>query len=232
MRQFLTNPNLIITKGKVFMFAHRLNQLGFIRLGNMNRPNMHISRPRFNKKIAYGILAAIVIVGGVFFVSRNSQFSTSQAVAGVDSGDKIEIQPAKATMAISRQLEFPFQGEDPKQINNFKFSLENAELRDEIVVNGKKAQAVKGRQFLILNIKIVNDFNQSISVNAKDYVRLSVNGNQSEWLAPDIHNDPVTIQPISTKHTRLGFPINTTDKDLKLQVGEINGEKAIIDVSF
>ena len=68
-------------------------------------------------------------------------------------------------------------------------------------------------------------------MNTRDYVRLTVN-NGSEWLAPDIHNDPVEIQAISTKYTRIGFPISDTDKKLKLQIGEINGDKEIVDLKL
>jgi hypothetical protein len=38
----------------------------------------------------------------------------------------------------------------------------------------------------------------------------------------------VEVQAISTKFTRVGFPINENDSDLKLRVGEIEGEKETI----
>jgi hypothetical protein len=107
----------------------------------------------------------------------------------------------------------------------------DAELRDEIIVKGKQATAIKGRTFLIVNLKITNDFDKTITINTRDYVRLTVNKN-SEKLAPDIHNDPVEIQADSTKYTRVGFPIDDTDKDLTLTVGEINGPKQTIKLNL
>ena len=92
-------------------------------------------------------------------------------------------------------------------------------------VEGKGEKVVKGRIFLFFTIKISNGYTQAIEMNTKDYARLSVNGNFDEWLAPDIHNDPVEVQAISTKYTRLGFPINENDKNLVLRIGEIEGEK-------
>ena len=71
-----------------------------------------------------------------------------------------------------------------------------------------------------------------IKINTKDFIRLSVNNNQNEWLAPDLHNDPVEVQAISTKNTRLGFPVNESDKNLVLQVGEIEGYKQQISLSL
>jgi hypothetical protein len=73
---------------------------------------------------------------------------------------------------------------------------------------------------------------KGIEINSRDYVRLIVDGNTKEMLAPEIHNDPVEAQAISTKYTRVGFPINTSDKNLVLQVGEINGPKQTIKLEF
>ena len=107
-----------------------------------------------------------------------------------------------------------------------------AELRKEILIKGQKATAIKGRIFLIINLKIVNTLKQGINVNARDYMRLTVNGNSNELLAPDIHNDPVEVQAISTKHTRVGFAINDNEKNYVLQVGEIDGGKESIKLNL
>ena len=104
-------------------------------------------------------------------------------------------------------------------------------MRKEIVVKGQKATAVAGRIFLIFNLRLINEGQQKIQVNTRDFLRISANGGQ-EWLAPDIHNDPVEAQPISTKYTRLGFPVNEGQKNFQVQVGEINGEKTTFDLQF
>ena len=59
-----------------------------------------------------------------------------------------------------------------------------------------------------------------------------MNANENELLAPDTHNDPVEIQAISTKFTRVGFIINDSDKDLVLHVGEIQGDKEKIELDL
>ena len=81
-------------------------------------------------------------------------------------------------------------------------------------------------------MKLVNDLDTGLSINTRDYVRISTDGGK-EWFAPDIHNDPVEAQAISTKNTRLGIAIDDKSKeDIKLQIGEIGGKKTVIPVSF
>jgi hypothetical protein len=117
-------------------------------------------------------------------------------------------------------------------IPSLMFTIQNAEKRNEILVQGKKATAVEGRTFLILNIKVTNANSEGYKINTRNYFRLATDGNQSEWLAPDIHNDPVEVQAISTKFTRVGFPINASDTNLVLQVGKVDGEKQQLPLNF
>lgn len=145
------------------------------------------------------------------------------------SGDsRIQVQNAKATQAINKEFSFPLKDDKGKVVTTIKYTVEAAEIRDEIIVKGQRATAVKGRTFLIIPLKITNDYSQGIEIQAKDYIRLVVNDRETEQLAADIHNDPVTVQALSTKLTRLGFPINDTDKNLSLRVGELNGQKETI----
>ena len=200
----------------------------------MLRPNFKFrprlsQLPRPKKKFFIG-LATVAFLIFLLILWKNSLSSSTGILRSGDS--RVEIKEAKKTMEVNQEFNFPLKNDKGDEISNIKFAIERAELRDEIIVKGKRATSVKGRTFLIINLKIVNDFKQSIEIKTRDYIRLAVNGNEKEWLAPDIHNDPVEIQPISTKYTRVGFPINDTDRKLKLQIGEVNGEKKIIDLIF
>jgi hypothetical protein len=143
--------------------------------------------------------------------------------------------PSKVSAGPSSQVTLP--SSTKKDINrdftvsNLKYTLVSGELTDQILVNGQKATAVSGKTFLIINIKLTNDSNNKATINTRDYIRLST-GSDSEWLAPDIHNDPVEVQPISTKYTRLGFPVDSNVKNFKVRVGEINGDKTTLDLTF
>lgn len=175
------------------------------------------------------VVLLLFIIAGVIV---SNVFRGGSAPASSIVGDqRVDVEKPKATQPINRDFTFPLKDESGKDIGKITYTIQNAELRDEIVVKGQKATAVKGRTFLILNLKITNGFNQTIQINSRDYVRLIVD-NSPERLAPDIHNDPVEVQAISTKFTRLGFPINDSDKNLVLQVGEIDGDKSDIKLNL
>lgn len=166
------------------------------------------------------IVVAIVVLPKLF--GGSSASNSSQA----DS----QVLPPRASFDVNKEFEFPVSKD--ANAKKIKFVIEKAQLQDEIVVKGQKARAVSGRTFLTLDVKIVNDMDKALTMNTRDYVRLSVNKNDSELLAPDIHNDPVEVQAISTKYTRLGFPVNVEDHDFVLQVGEIAGDKQKIELPF
>lgn len=178
-------------------------------------------------------LASVVIIVTVIIVSTKAG-STNNSTQASDSSRKasnVQLQPAKAKIPINKEFTFPIKDDLGKDVGNIKYLIESAEKRDEILIKGQKATAIAGRTFLILNFKIENKSNHKININTRDYVRLSVN-NGTEWLAPDIHNDPVEAQAIATKYTRVGFPISDTDNKLKLQAGEVNGKKTVVDLKF
>jgi hypothetical protein len=195
-------------------------------LGN-NRKIKLSKIKKINKKHFLFVVAAVLIV--VILVPL--LFGDTDTRSPESSGST-EVAPAKASIEVNRTFNFPLRDEDNEKVGELEYKISEAELLDEIVVQGQKATAVGGRTFLILNLRIKNDLNQSLEINTKDYVRLSVNGDKDDWLAPDIHNDPVKVQAISTKNTRIGFPINDSDKDLILRVGEINGDKEEVPLEF
>lgn len=169
------------------------------------------------------ITVVVLIVGGGKLLGK---------ISGTSQDGKIKVKGAKASYEINKEFSFPLRDGGGEEISRVKYMVERAELLDEIIVKGQRATAISGRTFLIFTLKITNEFKQPIEIETRDYVRLSVNANRQEWLAPEIHNDPVEVQAISTKYTRVGFPINETDKDLVLRVGEIDGQKEEIPIQF
>lgn len=207
-----------------FKFNFRFNRFDNLRLNQSAR----YSPPKKRYLVALGV--AVLFLAASFLVMRLYKGSASSVLGASDT--RIELPGAKASITLNREFGFPLKDDTGKAVSNVMFVIETAELRDQIVVKGQKASSVAGRTFLILNLKLVNEFTKPVEIKTSDYIRLSVNGNEVEWLAPDMNNDPVAVQAISTKFTRVGFPINDSDKNLKLRIGEIEGEKQIVDLNF
>jgi hypothetical protein len=202
------------------------------RSSNADSPGYHgVNKERrfpvknFGRAFALVIIAIVVVVGTRKILTTASSGETGPV-------DKQSVLGAKATQEVNKDFDFPVKDTNGDQVASFKYTVESAELRDQIVVKGQTATAVAGRTFLVINLKITNEEDKPVNINTRDYVRLSVNGNKEEWLAPDIHNDPVEVQAISTKYTRVGFPVNDSDKEIILRVGEIEGDKQEMDLNL
>lgn len=176
------------------------------------------------KKSSIVPLSIILLFTGVVLYFAASTFLDSGTASATDSTNRLDLKGPQKKQGLNKQYLFPLKGADGQEVSKLAFTIEEAEVREEIVIKGQKATAIEGRAFLILNLKITNDYESAIQINARDYVRLQV-GNSKEKLAPDIHNDPVEIQAISTKYTRVGFPIDENAGNLTLIVGEISGDK-------
>lgn len=178
------------------------------------------------------VIGVIAVIGFGFWFKKASDGLSQKSVLGTSNSNSQEIATPYAVKQIDQELSFPLRNEKGDKVSEFKYIVQNAELTREIIVKGQKNTLVKGRAFLVLNLKINNDGKQKIQVNTRDYLRITVNGNEAELLAPDIHNDPVEVQPISTKFTRVGYVIDDTAQNIKLQIGEIDGVKKTVDLNF
>lgn len=188
----------------------------------------------FNKKKAKKLLmlfvplviVVILVIAGVQALKDTGK--SNATVLSSKSSQDVVLKSQK----IDKKFSFPLTDESGKEIGNFSYDIESVELRNEIIVKGQRASAAPERVFFIVNLQLKNTLKQGLQINSRDYIRLSVNGDKDNLLAPEIHNDPVEVQAISTKYTRLGFAINETDKNLILIVGEIDGDKQEIPVKF
>lgn len=143
-----------------------------------------------------------------------------------------ELKAALAHVDLNKEFTFPLKDKNGKEVSKIKLFIQNAELRDEIIYRGQKATAAPGKHFLILDLKITNEYDQTIELDTRNYLRFAVAGVEGELLAPEIHNDPVEVQAISTKYTRVGLPVDEANKQFILNVGEIKGDKQKVDISF
>lgn len=183
-----------------------------------------------NMKFIFPVVIGLIIVITVVSFVRSLPDAQSRPVETTQN-----VSPnALATINLDRKFEFPLRDETGKEVATFDYVIQSVQLQKQIIVKGQRASAIEGRIFLILNLKITNSEKQTISLNTRDYLRLVVASTSNEQLAPDIHNDPVEVQAISTKYTRVGIAINEEDakKLVQLKVGEIDAEKQNIDLNF
>ncbi len=182
------------------------------------------------RSISFLIILFLVMIL-TFLGIRQATSNSAGMAASEQTDERVDVSKPTVQKAVNKTFTFPLKDQEGHEVSNLSYTIENVELRNQIIVKGQRATAIKGKTFLIVNIKLTNNYNQTIQVNAKDYLRIII-GDSVEKLAPDMHSDPVEVQAISTKPTRLGMPINETDKNIILQVGEITGKKEDIKISF
>lgn len=137
--------------------------------------------------------------------------------------------PGSAMVDISRRYLFAINTSSGAKVGEIGFFLKSVRRTKEIDVAGGRAMALSGRLLLIADIELSNSGNIPASVISRNYLRLKVNG-QDRQLAPEYHSDPVDLQPQSSKDIRLGFNIAESDHSLILLVGELAGDKDIINL--
>lgn len=180
-----------------------------------------------NKLIIAGVVLLILL--GVFFWIRNFTAGSGNNASG---SSNTRTEGATKQQAINKPFSFSIKDDKGNEVSKLGFLVENSELRDQIIIKGRRATAPSDKTFLVVNLKITNDYNKNIQISTRDYIRLVRNNNEKELLAPEVHNDPVDVQATSTKFTRVAFVISRSDKNLKLRVGEINQEKTVIDLKY
>jgi len=166
-------------------------------------------------------VAIIILFIGIRAISSNSSSNKTQQAT---NSNKKSIK----TTNLDYNMDIPLGDDEEKVIN---LSLVDAQLKDEIILKGQPAKAVEGKTFLIINIKLANEQEERVKINTRDYLRLSVNDSEDR-LAPNVHNDPVEVQPISNQFTRVAFSVFKTDSNYRLYAGEISEEKTEISLDF
>lgn len=198
---------------------------------DFNRRTYRASKYLRSQKIKFG-KNHILAFGGIFLIAVVLFAGSKFSQGGGSTDERVEAPVPIATQNLNKTFDFPLKDSKGEEVSKIKFVVESANLQDAFIYKGKLARAVKGRTFLLFNLKITNSYEQGVTINSKDYIRISVGGS-NELLAPEIHNDPVEIQATSTKFTRVGLPISDGDiKNIKIFVGELKGKKTEVKLSL
>mgnify|MGYP001570670970 FL=1 len=177
------------------------------------------------KRVGYFLFIAVILLA----VGTGLRFVYAQVMSA--KGTQSSTIPDAVTVPIEREFSFLVYDKDKKLSEAVRYSITSAQLTKQIIIKGQKATAIKGRTFLIVNLKLINDFDKSLFLNTRNYIRVQPKGT-SDKLAPEIHNDTVEAQPLSTKLTRIGLPVDENIKEFTLLVGELDGYKEEIPIKF
>lgn len=212
---------------------------------NADQPSTQLENIDNQKKgsnavwILVGILltSLIIAIGLIFYLL--GQINSSDA--SVNENDfNITLTPtptpnldptyAPLKKDLDRLFSYPILDDQGEVIAEFTYSIKAYEITKEVVINGRRALITDDKIVLVFDVEINNETNKAFNIMSADYLRLSVNG-EDKWIASEVNSDPVEVRPESTKNTRVGFTILESDSNLRLQVGEVDGEKEIINIS-
>ena len=138
----------------------------------------------------------------------------------------------KRQAKINKELSVQARTRDKIRVSdaNLKVNLVNAEIANSLLIQGKRAKTREGKTFLIINMEVENTYAVPLYSFPVDLLRLV--REDDKRIAPSVHQGTVEVRPISTKKSNVGFVVDPNDKDFKLEVGEVSGEKEILELSF
>jgi hypothetical protein len=185
------------------------------------------------KSLFVSLIAILLIIFVTVAITKRTIMSASN-VRNASSSTQVINQQTMAAIStpsavekINKNFSFPITDANGNTVSHYTYTIQSVQEQKTILIQGQTAYAVPGTTFLIVNLMLTNNYTKSFNLNTRDFIRLLVN-NSNQKLAPNVYNDPVAVQAISTDYTRLGFSINAADKNLILQVGEITGPKTTI----
>jgi hypothetical protein len=183
---------------------------------HMRKFKRFMKESKFLPFIIIGIIFLLILGYGLKKVLTTSAVSETTTT----SNGRVELRKPISSQTLKKEISFPLKDPTGKQISTIKLVVQNVELRDQIIIQGKIANTTIGKNVLIANIELTNNFTKPVQINSRNYFRLMKN-KDGKLYDPKIHNDPVDVQPISTTNTRVGFTVDEKDHDFILRIGDV-----------
>lgn len=190
---------------------------------------------KFKKFMKESKVLPFIIVGILFLILLGfglKKVLTKPSVMGTtttqSTDGRVQLKKPIATESVKKEFSFPLKDTNGKEVSRIKLVVVNIELRDQIIIQGKIANTTVGKNVLIANLELTNNYTKPISINSRNYFRLKKN-NDTKLYDPKIHNDPIDVQPVSTTSTRIGFTVDDTDSNFILRVGDVTDPTAKIE---
>lgn len=155
------------------------------------------------------------------------------AILNIKIPNKLE-EPAKSiNVTVDKSYDMAALNNLGKVLSSkIRFKIAAAEKTNKVLVKDQIFTAKNNKLFLIINVELKNDATNPVNLMPGDLVRLTIEGDEDNKYAPDLHNNLVLISAISTKNDRIGFVIPDTARKFKLYVGELEGKKETVALNF
>ena len=174
------------------------------------------------------ITLATITILAIFFGTKILNKNPLTQNLGVSS--QTDFSPAKQT-AIGKRLEIPIRtAKGVETADKLIITSTTVDRANRILIQGKPATARDTKAFLIINLEIENSTVNQLTVRPVDFIRLQDDAGRN--FAPDVHNDDVTVEPVSIKKTRVGFVVDESQNTFKFLFGELNGTKEVVEVNI
>jgi hypothetical protein len=138
---------------------------------------------------------------------------------------------ARANLPLAHNYEVVAKTKDGKNTNGkLPIEVTGAQKAEWVLVQGQRVTARNNKEFLVLNMEISNNYNVALYTYPVDSFRLIDSDNKK--FAPTAHQGNVEIRPQSTKTSNVGFIVPKGTDRFKVEVGELNGEKTVLEFTL
>lgn len=166
------------------------------------------------KRLAYLIVAIFAAVGiyTIFFNNGSSNVSGK-------------------LLPLKQDFEVVAKTKEGKNTNGkFQVEVTSAHRAETLLIQGQKVIARNNKIFLVVNMEISNSYKVALYNQPVDSFRLI--GSDGKRYAPTAHQGNVEIRPESTKTSNVGFVVPEGQKRFKVEVGDLNSDKVILEFSL
>lgn len=182
-------------------------------------------------KIIRSVIFIIIVLVVLFVALRGLTLQAKKKQVAGEASQQNN-QPLSQIVSLNKDFVFPALDDSAKKKGTINLKVTDVEKTDKVIVQDKTYTSQNNKVFLIVNLELKNESPKRLNIFPGDLIRLIVDDQEEKKLAPDLHNNYVLVAPISTKIDRVGFVVDNNFKNLKLQVGELEEKKEIIEIKF
>ncbi len=167
------------------------------------------------KRILFALvtLAALLGIYFIFFTGHNSN------------------TPITNIVPLSQKFDVVAKTQDGKTTNGkFHVEVTGTYRAPSLLVQGETVTARNGKDFVIVNMEVTNSYNVPLYIQPVDDFRLI--GADGKKFAPTAHQGNVEVRPQSTKTSNVGFVVPKSTRKFKVEVGDLNSDKVILEFSL